>query len=382
MADYYDTLGVSRRASADDIKRAYRKLAHEHHPDKTGGDDKKFREINEAYQVLSDPSRRSQYDQFGRTFQEAGSSGGDPFSDFARGFGGFSQGQGSGDFGFDFGDIFSDIFGFGGNASRPSGRARGIDLQMDLVITFGEAVFGTEKDVSLQKLDTCPMCGGSGAEPGAKLATCGKCHGQGQIKRMQRTILGSIATSTPCDECGGRGKIPEASCKTCGGRGTKQQIKTIKVVIPPGIDDGQRIRLTGQGEAGYLGSAAGDLFINIKVQPHPTLRREGNHIVSEVPISFYQAALGTKIQVETLDGPVELRIPAGTQSGKIFRLRGRGVAHLGTKRRGDQLVTVRIITPTKLSRKEKELLQQMAQEKGEFVDVERGMWDKIKNQFE
>lgn len=380
MADYYDILGVKKDAGADDIRRAYRRLAHEHHPDKTGGDDKKFREINEAYQVLSDKGKRSQYDRFGRTFEGSGP-GGDPFSDFSRGFGGFSW-QGNQDFnGFDFGDIFSDIFGFGGG-SKSSRRTRGVDLEMSLEISFLEAVSGAEKEVSLQKKDVCSTCGGSGAATGAKLKTCGHCHGQGNIRKVQKTILGSFATSSTCDACSGRGKIPEIKCGDCSGQGIKQQLKTITVIIPPGIDDDQRIRLSGQGEVGYQGSAPGDLFIRVKVRPHPSLRRDGTSILSESPISFYQAALGSKIDVETVDGQVELKIPAGTQSGKIFRLRDKGVPELSSRRRGDHLVTVRVITPTKLSRKEKDLFAKLASEKGESVDVEGNVWEKIKGQFE
>lgn len=379
MADFYDILGISRNASADDIRRAYRKLAQEHHPDKTGGDDKKFREINEAYQVLSDQNRRAQYDRFGAAYQQQGGgySGADPFADFTRGFGGFSS-QGS-DANFDFGDIFSDIFGFG---TETRGRARGIDLEINVNISFNESVFGTDKEIRLQKKDTCPACAGSGAEPGTKLKTCAKCHGQGQIRKQQRTILGTINTSVVCDACGGRGKLPEIPCSECSGRGIKQQIKTIRVVIPPGISDGQRIRLSGQGEAGYHGSSPGDLYIRVHAEEHPNLKRDGYNIISEVPISFYQAALGTKTDVETVDGVVELRIPAGTQSGKIFRLRNRGVPHLNSKLRGDHLVTVRVVTPTKLSKQEKEILQSLAKENGELVDIEEGVWEKIKNKFE
>jgi len=377
MADFYEILGLSKGASETDIKRAYRKLAHQYHPDKGGGDEKKFREINEAYEVLSHPQKRQQYDQYGKTFdQGAGGFGGsDPFSDFAKGFGGFSW-QGSSE-GFDFGDIFSDIFG--GGESR---RARGVDLEMGLRLSFEEAVFGTEKEISLQKQDTCPACGGSGAKTGSKLKTCGQCHGQGQMRRTQRTILGNIATTTTCDMCHGKGKIPEQACDDCGGRGIKQQLKKIKVIIPPGIDNNQRIRVTGQGEIGYKGSSPGDLYIRVQVEPREGLRREGQDIISEVPISFYQAVLGTRVEVDTIDGKVELKIPAGIQSGKIFRLRGKGVPHLGSKKRGDHLVTVFVVTPTKLTKKEKELFRKMAEEKGEVVDIEEGLWDKIKGQFE
>src|SRR3989338_348382 len=381
MSDYYDILGVNKGATEADLKHAYRKLAQEHHPDKHGGDDKKFKEINQAYQVLSDKNKRAQYDRFGSTFDQGGqggASGQDPFSDFARGFGGFSGGQASG---FDFGDIFSDIFGFAGGSAQQAGRARGIDLEMALDLTFLEAIFGTEKEVTLQKKDKCVTCSGTGAEVGTKLKGCPKCHGQGQIRITQRTILGNIATTHTCDVCSGRGKVAEKPCATCEGRGIKQQNKTIAVVVPPGIDDGQRIRLTGQGEVGYRGSDYGDLYVRVNIAEHKTLHREGTTIISEVPISFYQAALGTRADAETVDGEVELKVPPGTQSGKVFRLRGRGVPHLGSKKRGDHLITVHVVTPTKLSKREKELLKKMAEEKGELVDIEENVWDKIKGQF-
>lgn len=378
MADYYDTLGVSKDASESEIKRAYRKLAHQYHPDKQGGDEKKFREVNEAYEALSDPNKRAQYDRFGKTFSGSGT-GGDPFSDFARGFGGFQWQGGFSDNGFDFGDIFSDIFGFGGE--RASRRTRGIDLEMPIKISFKEAIFGTEKEISFQKKDSCASCNGTGAEPGTKLKSCGTCHGQGKIKQVQRTIIGNITNTTTCGTCEGLGKIPEKPCGSCAGKGVKDQIKKVTVIVPPGIDDGQRIRLKGMGQIGYRGSEPGDLYVRVQVDNHSTLKREGVNIVSEVPVSFYQAALGTRVDVETVDGTVELKIPAGTQSGKLFRLRGKGVPHIGTGKRGDHLVTVRVVTPTKLTKKEKEILRQVASERGELVDIEEGVWDKIKGQF-
>ena len=381
MADYYEVLGLQKNASDAEIKRAYRKLAHEHHPDKEGGNTEKFRNINEAYEVLSNPTKRQQYDQFGQTFEQGGPSGGggDPFSDFARGFGGINW---QNDSGIDFGDIFGEIFGGGAFSGGRRGRGRGVDLEISLTLTFLEAVFGVEKEVSFQKQDTCETCRGSGAKPGTKLAVCKTCHGQGQIRKVQRTILGNIANTTTCEICGGTGKIPESPCETCSGRGVHQQIKRVTVKVPAGIDDRQRIRLRNMGEVGYRGSAAGDLYVHVKVQAHPSLKRDGQNIISEVPVSFYQAALGTRVEVETVDGTVELKVPAGTQSGKLFRLRGKGVPALGSGKRGDHLVTVRVVTPTKLTKREKELLSKMAEEKGEVVDIEETVWGKIKNQFE
>ncbi len=379
-ADYYSTLGVQKQATPEEIKKAYRRLAHEHHPDKGKGDPEKFKQINEAYQVLSDPGKRSQYDQFGSNFQNmpgggagAGGFGGFDFNDFAQGFGGFNQQQQSGDFNDAF-DIFSDIFG--GGRSRGS-RTRGIDLEMDINLSFEEAAFGVEKELTLQKKDTCTVCSGSGAEPGSKVSTCPKCHGQGQIRTTRRTILGNMASVTTCDQCLGTGKVPEKTCYECKGTGQLRREKTIKVNIPAGVDDGSRVRVTGEGEVGYRGSTAGDLYLRLHVKSHAVLKRENEHIYSEVPISFYQAALGTSVDVLTLDGEVSLKIPEGTQSGKVFRLKARGVPIVNSSSRGDHFVTIRVVTPTKLTKKEKELFKSLAKEKGETVEVDEGFWSKF-----
>ncbi|OGE76174.1 MAG: molecular chaperone DnaJ [Candidatus Doudnabacteria bacterium RIFCSPHIGHO2_02_FULL_48_21] len=389
--DYYEILGVSKGASKDDIRRAYRKLAHEYHPDKQGGKADKFREVNEAYEVLSDESKRSQYDRFGQTFEQSarggqgrsasggfnGFSGFSDFADFARGFGdNFSRGPYSGAE-FDFGDIFSDIFG----GQRKARRQQGVDLEMQITIDFLDSVFGTEREITLEKRDSCQACKGEGAAPGSKVVTCPKCHGQGQIITRRQTILGNFQQATTCDRCQGTGKVPEKECPECAGIGTKKQSKKIKVITPPGIDSGQRLRLSGEGEMGYRGSRPGDLYIEIRVKPHPHFKREGVNILSEVPISFYQAALGGEIEVETVDGPVMLKIPSGIQSGKVLRLSGKGVPHLETKGRGDHLITVRIVTPQKLTKKEKELLKALSDESGESVKVNKSFWDKIKDSF-
>lgn len=384
--NYYDILGVGKGASKDEIKRAYRRLAHEYHPDKAGGDEKKFREVNEAYEVLSDDGQRAQYDQFGQTFQEArsrgasgfgGFSGFSDFSEFMRGFGdNFQRGPFAG-MEFDMGDIFSDIFG----SPRQARRRQGIDLETVLEIDFLESVFGAEKDLALEKKDACPTCSGSGAEPGTNVTTCPKCHGQGQITTRSRTILGTVQRVEVCDRCEGMGKIPETPCSSCRGLGVKKQKKTIKVIIPPGVEYGQRIKLTGEGEVGYRGSQVGDLFVDIKVKPHPIFRRENNDIISEVPISFYQAALGARVEIDTVDGQVELKIPAGIQSGKVLRLKGRGAPDLSSTQRGDHLAVIQVRTPTKLSRKEKEALKKLAAERGEAVDTDGGVWGKIRENF-
>ncbi len=375
--DFYQTLGVTKSASADEIKRAYRKLAHQHHPDKDKGNEAKFKEINEAYQVLSDPQKRSQYDQFGSAYQNSargqggGAGGFNPqdfdFSNFAQGFG--FEGE-------DPFDIFSNIFG-GGGGGRRSRRERGVDLEYALNLTFEEAIFGVEKEIQIEKTDKCEHCNGNGAEPGAKINTCPKCHGQGQIRVMRRTIFGQMQTATTCDECEGTGKVPERACAECKGTGQKRRMKALKVKIPAGIDDGQRIRVSGEGEAGYKGSNYGDLYLSIQVNPSKQFRREGSTLFSDTSVSVFQATLGTEVEVPTVDGKVKLKIPAGTQSEKVFRLKGKGSHVLNSSSRGDQLVTVHVVTPTKLTKKEKELFKQLADEKGESVEVDEGFWGKF-----
>lgn len=387
--NYYDILGVSKGASQDDIKRAFRKKAHEHHPDKGNGNAEKFKEINEAYQVLSDADKRSRYDQFGSNFEQAGGfggqAGGNPFSgwDFGGSSGGFSQGSSAfgGDFDFGgIGDIFGDIFG--GRQQSTSRRNRGIDLEMAISITFEEAVFGVEKNITLDKQDTCKTCGGNGAQDGGKVITCPKCHGQGQIRTTRRTIFGNVASSVMCDRCQGQGKVPEVPCKTCSGSGINRQQKTISVKIPAGIDNGQRIRVSGEGEAGYRGSTPGDLYLVVRVSGSKDFARDGYNLYKELPISFTQAALGAKILIKTLDGDIELKIPEGTQSGTAFRIKGKGVPHINeAKRRGDLMITVRVIIPKKLSKKEKEMLKEIAQERGEVVEVNNDFWEDIKKTF-
>lgn len=380
--NYYDILGVSKGASDDEIKRAYRKLAHQFHPDKGSGNEAKFKEVNEAYQVLSHADKRSQYDQYGQTFEDAQRNGGgfsgNPFG--GAGFGGnpFGGGGFSGDF--DIGDIFSDIFG--GQQERSSRRNRGIDLEMVLNLSFEEAVFGVEKKVTLEKQDTCKTCSGSGAEPGSKIITCPVCHGNGQIITTKRTIFGNIQSRTSCERCSGTGKVPENPCHNCRGSGVLRQDKTIEVKVPAGIDGGQRIRVPGEGEAGYRGSSPGDLYLAIKVKASGQFKRDGFSLLKELPVSFTQAALGTKIILKTLDGDIELKIPSGTQSGTVLKVKGKGVPILNqTGRRGDLLVTVRVVVPNKLSKKEKELLKQLSEERGEVVQVDESFWENIKHSF-
>ena len=374
--DLYSVLGVSKNATQDEIKKAYRRLAHEHHPDKNNGNSEKFKQINEAYQVLSDPTQRKQYDQFGQTFKGAGPNAGGGYT-WTGDFGDFASNFGfGGNSGFDdpF-DIFSGIFG--GQTSRRSRRERGIDLEMDLEMSFKEAVFGVEKEISLQKKDACAHCGGNGAEPGSKTITCPVCHGAGQIRTMRRTIFGQMAQVATCDKCGGDGKFAENPCSECGGIGSKTRLKKLKVKIPAGVDDDMRIRIAGEGEVGYKGSNFGDLYLRLHVAPDKRFARLKSEILSEVPVSFYQAALGTTIGVDTVDGKVEVKVPAGTQSGRVLKLKGKGVPNMNTGKRGDHLLTVRVVTPTKLSKKEKEVFKKLATDHGESVEEDEGFWSKF-----
>ena len=363
--DYYKILGVGKSASAEEIKKAFRTKAHQFHPDKPGGDEAKFKELNEAYQVLGDAKKRSQYDQFGSTFEHAQAGGGfqgfEGFRDFSGFANGFSQGQGGGfqfDFG-DLGDLFGEAFGFGGTSKRSGRRSRGRDIEVSLFIDFMEAVFGAVKELKLNKSVVCSKCRGQGAEPGSKVETCRGCNGAGAVNRVQRTILGNIQTRATCDTCGGEGKIHSQKCSRCYGSGVTREVVALSVKIPAGIDHGQAIRLSGQGEAGERGAATGDLYLKIKVTPSRDFSREGDNIVSTLEIGFKQAALGDKIEVATVDGPVTLKIPEGTQSGKVFILRDRGVPKLNARGRGDHLVTVIVKTPARLSRQQRKILEDL-----------------------
>ncbi len=382
MANFYDILGVSKSASADEIKRAYRKKAHEYHPDKGGGNEAKFKEVNEAYQVLSDSSKRAQYDRFGDNYQNTAGGGqgggfqGNPFGggfDFS-GFG--SQGAGVE---FDLGDIFSDIFG--GRQERGSRRQRGVDLEMPMTISFEEAVHGVNKTITIEKQDKCHVCSGSGAAPGTKVVTCSKCHGQGQILTTRRTIFGNMQSASTCDKCEGDGKVPEVPCSVCNGQGVLRRPKTLEVKIPAGIDNGQRVRMQGEGEVGYKGSSAGDLYITIRVQASKDFKRDGINLQKEIPVSFVQATLGAKLDVHTLDGEIEVKVSAGTQPGTVLKVTGRGVPVINSGKRGDLLLTVRVIIPNKLSKKEKELLEQLSKAGGETAEVHKSFWESIKDSF-
>ncbi|MDR0957064.1 MAG: molecular chaperone DnaJ [Candidatus Nomurabacteria bacterium] len=355
--DYYEVLGVKKDASADEVKKAFRKLAVKYHPDK-GGDEAKFKEINEAYEVLKDEKKRQRYDQFGHAGVGGASGGsyggGNPFS-------GQNVHFDFGDGGFDgFGDIFSSFFG-GGSSSRSrssAGAGRGQDIETSMNLTFEEAVFGTEKEVALNLDVQCDHCKGSGAEPGFGTKTCPTCKGSGQEVRVINSLFGPIQQAQTCHTCHGRGKVPEKACTACGGKGVRREKQEINVKIPAGVDEGSTIRLNGRGEA-IMGGTSGDLFISIHVQPHKKFTREGDLILSEETISMVDAALGTELEVETIDGELTMRIPAGTQSGTDFKLSNHGVPHLRGNGRGAQIITIKVQTPTNLSRKQRDILEQL-----------------------
>jgi molecular chaperone DnaJ len=354
--DYYEVLGVGKDASPDEIKKAFRRLAVQYHPDKEGGDETKFKEINEAYEVLKDSSKRQRYDQFGHAgVGGSAASDGNPFG----GFGGFGQGQ---NVHFDFGDvglgdIFENIFGGG---RRPAGRqARGHDVETRIEITFEEAVFGTEKELHLNIDDTCEHCNGTTTEPGTQLKTCETCKGTGQVTHVMQTIFGNIQQAAPCPTCKGAGKIPEKVCSVCHGKGTQRKSQIVRLKVPAGIDDGATIRLQGHGEA-IANGPKGDLYVGVRVKSHKKFTREGDLILSAEHIGMVEAALGTEIDVETVDGPVRMKVPAGTQSGTDFKLSSHGVPHLRSAVRGAHIVTVVVDIPTKLSKEQRELLEQFA----------------------
>lgn len=362
--DYYEVLGVSKSASEDEIKKAYRHIAKECHPD-LHPDDKeaeaRFKEANEAYDILSDPDKKAKYDQYGFA-------GVDP--NYGAGGGGFT-----GDFG-DLGDIFGDIFsafggGFGGSARSTASRngpRRGESLRVRLTLTFEEAAFGCKKDINITKVDQCPDCKGSGCESGTTPEVCPDCGGTGTVRTQQRTAFGVFQSTNPCSKCSGTGKIIHTPCSRCRGAGRVRVQKTLNVTIPAGIDDGETVSLRGQGNAGSNGGGAGDLLVQIQVRPSPVFEREGTSIYVSKTLSFVQAALGTEIEVPTLDGPMKLNIPAGTQTGAVFRLRGKGVPSLRGTLRGDQYVTVDLETPKNLSARQKELLEEFAELSGQKTE--------------
>ena len=357
--DYYEILGVGKSASADEIKKAFRKAAIEHHPDR-GGDEAKFKELNEAYEVLKDSEKRQRYDQFGHA--GVGGSGGGGYGGF-EGYGG--QGQ---NVNFDFGDlglgdIFSSFFGGGGGGQQSQRQARGRDVESRVEISFEQAVFGTIVDLNLNLEDSCVHCKGTTVEPGHELKTCKTCGGSGQVVSVTRTIFGNIQQATVCPTCHGKGKVPEKVCSVCLGKGTQAKKQTVNLKIPAGIDDGATIRLREHGEA-VANGPKGDLYVNIRVKPHKKFTREGDLILSSEHLGMVEAALGTEMDVATVDGPVRMKVPAGTQSGSDFKLSGHGVPHIKGTTRGAHIVTIIVDTPSKLSKRQQEMLQEFSQEGG------------------
>ncbi|HWB38717.1 MAG TPA: molecular chaperone DnaJ [Candidatus Saccharimonadales bacterium] len=347
--DYYEVLGVGKDASADEIKKAFRKAAIEHHPDR-GGDEDKFKEINEAYEVLKDPAKKQRYDQFGHA--GVGGNGGNPFA--GGGFNGQNINFDFGDLG--LGDIFSSFFGGGQQGGRPR-QARGRDVEANVEISFENAIFGTEVEVSLNLDDTCEHCKGTTVEPGHELKTCDQCGGNGQVVTVTKTIFGNIQQAAVCPKCKGSGKVPEKVCTVCHGKGTQSKRQNIQLKIPAGIDDGATIRLHEKGEA-VANGPKGDLYVNVRVKPHKHFTREGDLILSEEHVGMVEAALGSEIEVATVDGPVTMKVPAGTQSGSDFKLSNHGVPHLRGGSRGAHIVTVIVDIPTKLTKDQQELLRQ------------------------
>ncbi|MDO4271695.1 MAG: molecular chaperone DnaJ [Candidatus Saccharibacteria bacterium] len=350
--DYYDVLGVKKDASADEIKKAFRKAALKYHPDRNPGDKEaegKFKEVNEAYEVLKDSAKRQRYDQFGHA-GVGGDAGGNPFG----GFNGQDIHFDFGNFG-DMGDIFSSFFGGGRSGSRRPRQGR--DIETSVNITFEDAIFGTEREITVATNVTCDRCHGDGAEPGYAQKTCPTCHGSGQETRVVNSILGPIQQATTCHTCGGDGKIADKKCEKCGGKGVIRERQEIKVKIPAGVDEGSAIRLSGRGEAVRDGTS-GDLYVVIHVKPHKKFTRDGDLILSEEHISMVDAALGCELDVDTVDGPLTMKVPAGTQPGTDFRLSGQGAPRIRSDARGSHIVTIKVDTPTGLTRRQKELLEQ------------------------
>lgn len=349
--DYYKTLGIEKSASKDEIKKAFHKMAHKYHPDKKDGDEAKFKEVNEAYQTLSDDQKRASYDQFGADGPQMGGFGGQGGGFDGFDFSGFGQGQGG--FEFDLGDMFGGMFGGGRRAQKP----RGNDLQTSLTIDFKESVFGVEKELKVTKPSTCNTCKGDGATPGTKLETCDKCKGDGTIRSVQRTIIGQIATNVVCDKCHGSGKIPKDPCKTCRGTGVVNDTRTIKLSVPPGIQSGETLRLTGMGEA-IQGGPSGDLYVHISVTPHKTIKRQGFDLYNTLDIKLTDALLGTEYQIETLDGPATVSVPAGAHIGSTVTLKEKGVPN-GRSKRGNFVVQLNIKLPEKLSKETRAIVEEL-----------------------
>lgn len=362
--DFYEVLGIAKGASEDEIKKAYRKLARQHHPDlnkeKPEEAAEKMKELNEAYEVLSDTGKRQQYDQFGHAAFDPSQGGGQ------GGFGGFGGDAGG------FGDIFDMMFGGagGGRRRRPNGPERGDDLRYDLELTFEEAAFGVNKNIQVTRMESCDTCHGSGAAEGTHPETCPVCHGTGQVQQQVNTPFGRMMNVVACQRCNGTGQIITNPCPTCKGKGRVRKTRTLEVKVPAGVDEGARLRMSGEGEGGLRGGPSGDLYVYLHVKDHPLFERDGNDVWCEVPLPMIKATLGAEIEVPTLDGKVSLKIPEGTQTGKVFRLKDKGIPRLHGRDRGDQYVRVKVIIPTKLDDKQRELLEEFAAVSGDKVSSE------------
>lgn len=354
--DYYEILGVNKSASKDEIKKAFYKMAHKYHPDKKGGNEAKFKEVNEAYQVLSDDEKRSKYDQFGSGFERMGGFQGGQASGWD--FSGFQNAGADFDFG-NLNDIFSDFFGGGMGGGRTQAR-RGRDISTEIQISFHDSVFGTERKVLITKTSKCSSCGGSGAKAGSKMETCRHCNGQGRIRESKRTIFGNISSAKVCEACYGTGEVPREICDHCKGKGVLRREEEISINIPTGIRDGEMVRMTGHGEAISRGTA-GDLYIKINVTPHPVFKREGNDLTMNLNLKLSDALLGTKYAIQTLDGEIEVTVPEGVSMNEILRVRGKGVPY-GKGKRGDLLIKLHIKLPGKLSRKAREAIEELKKE--------------------
>ena len=371
MADYYELLGVPRTATADELKKAYRKLARELHPDANPGDaaaEEKFKQVARAYEVLSDPEQRARYDRFGE-----------------RGVGGAGQGPGDVFGSAGLGDLFDAFFGGGGpfgGTRGPSGPPRGQDIEVVADVSFEHAVFGATVPITVRTALRCEDCSGTGAGEGTKPVTCSDCGGRGQVQRVRQSLLGQMVTSSACPRCNGLGQVIVTPCTTCGGDGRTIAEKTYQVDVPAGVDTGSTLRLTGRGAVGPRGGSTGDLYVHVRVAPHERFRREGDDLVTDLPVGFAQAALGTKFTIATLDGDEEIVVPPGTQPGREFVLRQRGVPRLQGRGRGDLRVKVRLDVPTKLSDGEADLLRQYAAARGEELHQETGLFARIKSAFQ